>query len=45
MVNGMAHGPERGTTVCQLHMRKFRDGQHIYVEPWRAEAFPVVRTW
>jgi succinate dehydrogenase / fumarate reductase iron-sulfur subunit len=43
MVNGMAHGPERGSTVCQLHMRKFADGQDIYVEPWRARAFPVVR--
>ena len=43
MVNGMAHGPERGSTVCQLHMRKFTDGQDIYVEPWRARAFPVVR--
>ena len=43
MVNGMPHGPERGTTVCQLHMRKFKDGEHIYVEPWRARAFPVVK--
>jgi succinate dehydrogenase / fumarate reductase, iron-sulfur subunit len=43
MVNGMPHGPERGTTVCQLHMRKFHDGQQIYVEPWRARAFPVLR--
>src|SRR5687767_5041151 len=43
MVNGMAHGPERGTTVCQLHMRKFSDGEQIYVEPWRAAAFPVLR--
>jgi succinate dehydrogenase / fumarate reductase iron-sulfur subunit len=43
MVNGMAHGPERGCTVCQLHMRKFTDGQDIYIEPWRARAFPVVR--
>src|SRR5262249_56776685 len=43
MINGMPHGPERGTTVCQLHMRKFRDGEHIYIEPWRARAFPVVR--
>jgi succinate dehydrogenase / fumarate reductase iron-sulfur subunit len=43
MVNGMPHGPERGTTVCQLHMRKFRDGEHIYIEPWRAGAFPVVK--
>jgi succinate dehydrogenase / fumarate reductase iron-sulfur subunit len=43
MVNGMAHGPERGTTVCQLHMRKFTDGEEIWIEPWRARAFPVVR--
>lgn len=43
MINGMAHGPERATTACQLHMRKFRDGDTIYVEPWRARAFPVIR--
>jgi succinate dehydrogenase / fumarate reductase iron-sulfur subunit len=43
MINGMAHGPERGTTTCQLHMRKFRDGEHITIEPWRARAFPVIR--
>ena len=43
MINGQAHGPERGTAVCQLHMRKFRDGDEIYVEPWRARAFPVLR--
>ena len=43
MVNGMPHGPERATTVCQLHMRKFHDGQEIYVEPWRARAFPVIK--
>ncbi|MBO0696793.1 MAG: succinate dehydrogenase/fumarate reductase iron-sulfur subunit [Zavarzinella sp.] len=43
MINGIPHGPERGTTVCQLHMRKFRDGEEIYVEPWRAKAFPVVK--
>jgi succinate dehydrogenase / fumarate reductase iron-sulfur subunit len=43
MINGIPHGPERGTTACQLHMRKFRDGEEIYVEPWRAKAFPVVR--
>lgn len=43
MINGMAHGPERGTTVCQLHMRKFEDGDEIFIEPWRAKAFPVVR--
>jgi succinate dehydrogenase / fumarate reductase iron-sulfur subunit len=43
MVNGQAHGPERGATTCQLHMRSFRDGDTIYVEPWRAKAFPVVK--
>jgi succinate dehydrogenase / fumarate reductase iron-sulfur subunit len=43
MINGMAHGPERRTTACQLHMRKFQDGEHVYVEPWRAKAFPVLR--
>lgn len=43
MVNGIAHGPESGTTVCQLHMRHFKDGDVIYIEPWRARAFPVIR--
>jgi succinate dehydrogenase / fumarate reductase, iron-sulfur subunit len=43
MINGRAHGPEKGTAACQLHMRKFRDGDEIYVEPWRARAFPVLR--
>ncbi len=43
MVNGVAHGPDRGTTVCQLHMRRFKDGDTIVVEPWRAKAFPVVK--
>jgi succinate dehydrogenase / fumarate reductase iron-sulfur subunit len=43
VINGIPHGPDRGTTVCQLHMRRFRDGDTIYVEPWRAKAFPVVR--
>ena len=43
MVNGVAHGPDRGTTVCQLHMRKFKDGETITIEPWRAKAFPVVK--
>jgi succinate dehydrogenase / fumarate reductase iron-sulfur subunit len=43
MINGRAHGPERGTATCQLHMRKFRDGDSITVEPWRAAAFPVIR--
>jgi succinate dehydrogenase / fumarate reductase iron-sulfur subunit len=43
MVNGVAHGPDRGTTVCQLHMRRFKDGDTIVIEPWRAKAFPVVK--
>lgn len=43
MVNGQAHGPERGATTCQLHMRSFPDGADITVEPWRAGAFPVIR--
>ncbi len=42
-INGVAHGPERGTTTCQLHMRKFKDGQTVYVEPFRARAFPVIK--
>jgi succinate dehydrogenase / fumarate reductase, iron-sulfur subunit len=43
MINGQAHGPQKGTATCQLHMRKFSDGDEIYVEPWRARAFPVLR--
>jgi succinate dehydrogenase / fumarate reductase iron-sulfur subunit len=43
MIDGQAHGPERGTTACQLHMRSFRDGAEITIEPWRARAFPVIR--
>lgn len=43
MINGRAHGPERGTATCQLHLRKFADGAHITVEPWRARAFPIIR--
>jgi succinate dehydrogenase / fumarate reductase iron-sulfur subunit len=43
MINGQAHGPQRGTATCQLHMRKFNDGDVINVEPWRAAAFPVVK--
>jgi len=43
MINGLAHGPERATTACQLHMRSFRDGDHIHIEPWRAKALPVVK--
>ena len=43
MINGVAHGPVKGTATCQLHMRSFKDGATIYVEPWRARAFPVVK--
>jgi succinate dehydrogenase / fumarate reductase iron-sulfur subunit len=43
VVNGIPHGPDRGTTVCQLHMRRFKDGETITIEPWRARAFPVVK--
>ena len=43
MINGVAHGPRRGTTVCQLHMRRFRDGDVLYLEPWRARAFPILK--
>ena len=43
VVNGIPHGPDRGTTVCQLHMRRFKDGDTITIEPWRARAFPVVK--
>jgi succinate dehydrogenase / fumarate reductase iron-sulfur subunit len=43
MINGEAHGPRRATTACQLHMRSFRDGDAITIEPWRADAFPVVK--
>ena len=43
MINGQAHGPEARTTTCQLHMRKFSDGDTIVVEPWRAKAFPVLK--
>jgi succinate dehydrogenase / fumarate reductase iron-sulfur subunit len=43
MIDGVAHGPKRGTTVCQLHMRSFRDGDHLTIEPWRARAFPVIK--
>ncbi len=42
-VNGIPHGPEKLTTVCQLHMRKFKDGDSIFIEPWRARAFPVIK--
>lgn len=43
MINGIAHGPRERTTVCQLHMREFEDGDEIWIEPWRARAFPIVR--
>lgn len=43
MINGIAHGPMPGTATCQLHMRSFRDGDTIVVEPWRARAFPVIK--
>ena len=43
VVNGVPHGPDRGTTVCQLHMRRFKEGETITIEPWRAQAFPVVK--
>lgn len=43
VINGLPHGPEGGTTTCQLHMRKFKDGDTIFIEPWRAKAFPVVK--
>jgi succinate dehydrogenase / fumarate reductase iron-sulfur subunit len=43
MINGQAHGPDGGTTVCQLHMRRFKNGTHLVLEPWRAKAFPVIR--
>lgn len=42
-INGRAHGPLHGTTTCQLYMRHFKDGETIYVEPWRAKAFPVIK--
>jgi len=42
-INGRAHGPLTGTTTCQLHMRHFKDGDTIYVEPWRASAFPIIK--
>jgi succinate dehydrogenase iron-sulfur subunit len=43
MINGVAHGPERATTVCQLTMRHFKDGDHLVIEPWRSVAFPLVK--
>jgi len=43
VINGLAHGGQRGTTVCQLHMRHFKDGDTILIEPWRAKSFPVLK--
>ncbi len=43
VINGVPHGGQERTTVCQLHMRKFKDGDTIYIEPWRARAFPVIK--
>ncbi len=43
MIDGVAHGPKAGTTVCQLHMRHYKDGDQLTLEPWRARAFPVLR--
>ena len=43
MIDGQAHGPQLGTATCQLHMRKFSDGDTIVIEPWRASAFPVIK--
>jgi succinate dehydrogenase / fumarate reductase iron-sulfur subunit len=43
MINGVAHGPQRGTATCQLHMRHFNDGDEIRIEPWRSRAFPVIK--
>jgi succinate dehydrogenase / fumarate reductase iron-sulfur subunit len=43
MINGQAHGPRRLTAACQLHMREYKDGDKIVIEPWRAEAFPIIK--
>jgi succinate dehydrogenase / fumarate reductase iron-sulfur subunit len=43
VINGRPHGPQRATTACQLHMRSFADGDEIWIEPWRARAFPVIK--
>lgn len=43
VINGLPHGPQRGATTCELYMRKFKDGETITIEPWRARAFPVIR--
>ena len=43
MINGQPHGPQKGTTACQLHLFNFKDGEEIYVEPWRAKSFPIIK--
>ncbi|MCU1244111.1 MAG: succinate dehydrogenase subunit [Acidobacteria bacterium] len=43
MINGVAHGPLGGTATCQLHLRNFKDGDDVWIEPWRARAFPVIK--
>jgi succinate dehydrogenase / fumarate reductase iron-sulfur subunit len=43
VINGAAHGPDKATTTCQLHMRRFKDGETLYIEPFRAKAFPVIK--
>ena len=43
VINGVAHGPEKATTTCQLYMRHFKDGDTVYIEPWRAKAFPLIK--
>ncbi|MBH24765.1 MAG: succinate dehydrogenase [Myxococcales bacterium] len=43
MINGVPHGPDRGITTCQVHMRRFNDGDTLWIEPWRATAFPVIK--
>ncbi|HYT75036.1 MAG TPA: 2Fe-2S iron-sulfur cluster-binding protein, partial [Vicinamibacterales bacterium] len=43
LIDGLAHGPRRGSAVCQLHMRSFRDGDTLILEPWRARAFPIIK--
>jgi succinate dehydrogenase iron-sulfur subunit len=43
LINGIPHGPDPGTTVCQLHMRRFRDNDRLVIEPWRAKAFPLIK--
>ena len=43
VINGIPHGPEKEITTCQLHMRRFQDGDHVYIEPWRSRAFPIIK--